>query len=149
MSVCFNYHSQKWTILSLGLTAATLIIGLVLMQVGHGQTNNNISEKNADAARTYLSCYDGSMSTLMLQTLFGPPEIKFNLTDLMSPEVKQYISDSCKFYHAKSGVWLTGTDNVLDKEIVSKYRAEFMKKVKEPSSLIQRDQAYIQLNKTN
>ena len=135
--------------LSLGLTAATLIIGLVLMQVGHGQINNNNSEKNADAARTYLSCYDGSMSTLMLQTLFGPPEIKFNLTDLMSPEVKQYISDSCKFYHAKSGVWLTGTDNVLDKEIVSKYRAEFMQKVKEPSSLIQRDQAYIQLNKTN
>jgi hypothetical protein len=113
------------------------------MQVGHGQTNNNNSEKNADAPTTYLSCYDGSMSTFILQTLFGPPEIKFNLTDLTSPEVKQYISDSCKFYHAKSGEWLTGTDNVLDKEIVSKYRAEFMQKVKEPSSLIQRDEAYI------
>ncbi|HEY6949607.1 MAG TPA: hypothetical protein VI146_03280, partial [Nitrososphaeraceae archaeon] len=111
--------------------------------------NNNNSEKNADAARTYLSCYDGSMSTLMLQTLFGPPEIKFNLTDLMSREVKQYISDSCNFYHQKSGVWLTGTDNQLDKEIVSKYRAEFMQQVKEPDSLIQRDQAYTQLNKTN
>ena len=147
MSSCFDYDSQKWTVLSLGLTAATLIVGLVLMQVGHGQTINNNTETNAKAARTYLSCYDGSMSTLMLQTLFGPPEIKFNLTDLMSPEVKQYISDSCKFYHAKSGEWLTGTDNVLDKEIVSKYRAEFMQKVKEPSSLIQRDQAYAQLNK--
>jgi hypothetical protein len=141
MSVCFDF--QKNMILSLTLTTATLIVGLVLMQVGHGQTNNNNSEKNADAPRTYLSCYDGSMSTFILQTLFGPPEIKFNLTDLMSPEVKQYISDSCKFYHAKSGEWLTGTDNVLDKEIVSKYRAEFMQKVKEPSSLIQRDEAYI------
>jgi hypothetical protein len=67
----------------------------------------------------------------------------------MSPEVKQYISDSCKFYHEKSGVWLTGTGNELDKEIVSKYRAEFMQKVKEPASLIHRDQAYMQLNKTN
>jgi hypothetical protein len=149
MSLCFDYPSQKWTMLSLGLTAATLIIGLVLMQVGHGQTNNTNTETNVDTTRTYLSCYDGSMSTLMLQTLFGPPEIKFNLTDLMSPEVKQYISDSCNFYHQKSGVWLTGTDNQLDKEIVSKYRAEFMQRVKEPSSLIQRDQAYIQLNKTN
>jgi hypothetical protein len=149
MSFCFEYDFQKWTLLSLGLIAATLIVGLVLIQGGHGQTNNNNSEENENAARTYLSCYDGTMSTFLLQTLFGPPEIKFNLTDLMSPEVKQYISDSCKFYHEKSGVWLSGTDNELDKQIVSKYRAEFMQKVKEPDSLIQRDQAYIQLNKTN
>jgi hypothetical protein len=146
---CLDYDFQKWTILTLGLTAVILIVGLVLMQVGHGQTNNNNTETKVGATRTYLSCYDGSMSTLMLQTLFGPPEIKFNLTDLMSREVKQYISDSCNFYHQKSGVWLTGTDNQLDKEIISKYRAEFMQKVKEPDSLIQRDQAYIRLNKTN
>lgn len=146
----FSYHFQKRTILSFGLIASTLIISLVLMQWGHGQADNNNTESNADAdaARTYLSCYDGTMSTFLLQTLFGPPEIKFNLTDLMSPEVKKYISDSCRFYHEKSGVWLSGTDNELDKEIVSKYRSEFMQKVKEPDSLIQRDQAYIQLNKT-
>ena len=146
MSFCYDF--QKWTVLSLRFTVATLIIGFVLTQVGQGQTINNNTETNAKAKRTYLSCYNGSMSTLMLQTLFGPPEIKFNLTDLMTPEVKQYISDSCKFYYEKSGVWLTGTDSELDKEIVSKYRAEFMQKVKEPDSLIQRDQAYIQLNKT-
>ena len=146
MSFCYDF--QKWTVLSMRFTVATLIIGFVLTQVGHGQTINNNTATNAKVARTYLSCYNGSMSTLMLQTLFGPPEIKFNLTDLMTPEVKQYISDSCKFYYEKSGVWLTGTDNELDKEIVSKYRAEFMQKVKEPDSLIQRDQAYIQLNKT-
>lgn len=146
MSFCYDF--QKWIVLSMRFTVATLIIGFVLTQVGQGQTINNNTETNAKVARTYLSCYNGSMSTLMLQTLFGPPEIKFNLTDLMSPEVKQYISDSCKFYYEKSGVWLTGTDNELDKEIVSKYRAEFMQKVKEPDSLIQRDQAYIQLNKT-
>ena len=66
----------------------------------------------------------------------------------MSPEMKQYISDACNFYHEKSGVWLSGTDDELDKKIVSKYGAEFMQKVKEPESLKQRDEAYIQLNKT-
>jgi hypothetical protein len=81
--------------------------------------------------------------------MFSPPEIKFNITDLMSPEMKQYISGACNFYHEKSGVWLSGTDDELDKKIVSKYGAEFMQKVKEPESLKQRDQAYIQLNKTN
>jgi hypothetical protein len=88
------------------------------------------------------------MTTFLLQIMFSPPEIKFNLTDLMSPEMKQYISDACNFYHDKSGVWLSGTDDELDKQIVSKYGAEFMQKVKEPESLKQRDEAYIQLNKT-
>jgi hypothetical protein len=136
---------SKSTILTLSLMAAALIIRLVLMQVGHGQFNNT----QTNETRSYLSCYNGSMNTFILQTLFGPPEIKFNLTDLMSPEMKQYISDSCKFYHDKSGVWLSGTSNDLDKEIISKYGAEFMQNVKEPDSLKQRDQAYIQLNKTN
>jgi hypothetical protein len=88
------------------------------------------------------------MTTFLLQIMFSPPEIKFNMTDLMSPEMKQYISDACNFYHEKSGVWLSGTDDELDKKIVSKYGAEFMQKVKEPESLKQRDEAYIQLNKT-
>ena len=88
------------------------------------------------------------MTTFLLQIMFSPPEIKFNLTDLMSPEMKQYISDACNFYHDKSGVWLSGTDDELDKQIVSIYGAEFMQKVKEPESLKQRDEAYIQLNKT-
>jgi len=88
------------------------------------------------------------MTTFLLQIMFSPPEIKFNITDLMSPEMKQYISDACNFYHEKSGVWLSGTDDELDKKIVSEYGSEFMQKVKEPESLKQRDQAYIQLNKT-
>jgi hypothetical protein len=88
------------------------------------------------------------MTTFLLQMMFSPPQIKFNITDLMSPEMKQYISDACNFYHEKSGVWLSGTDDELDKKIVSKYGVEFMQKVKEPESLKQRDEAYIQLNKT-
>jgi hypothetical protein len=88
------------------------------------------------------------MTTFLLQIMFSPPEIKFNITDLMSPEMKQYISDACNFYHEKSGLWLSGTDDELDKKIVSKYRSEFMQKVKEPESLKQRDQAYIKLNNT-
>lgn len=45
MSLCYDF--QKWTVLSLGLTAATLIVGLVLLQVGHGQTDNNNTQTNA------------------------------------------------------------------------------------------------------
>jgi hypothetical protein len=45
-------------------------------------------------------------------------------------------------------LWLSGTDDELDKKIVSKYGSEFMQKVKEPESLKQRDQAYIKLNNT-
>jgi hypothetical protein len=148
MSFCFDYDFQKWSILSLGLTAGTLIIGLVLMQVGHGQINNNNTETNANATRSYLSCYTGSMTTFLLQMMFSPPEVKFNITDLMSPEMKQYISDACNFYHNKSGVWLSGTDDELDRKIVDKYGVEFMQKFKEPDTLKARDQAYNQLNKT-
>ena len=78
MSVSFDL--QKNMVLSLTLTTVTLIVGIVLMQVGHGQTTNNNSEKNEDAARTYLSCYNGSMSTLMLQNLVWSTgnKIQFN-----------------------------------------------------------------------
>jgi hypothetical protein len=144
MSHCFDYDFQKWTVLSLGLTAATLIVGLVLMQVGHGQTNNT----KTNATRSYLNCFTGTMQFFLNGIIFAPPEVKFNKTDLTSPEVKQYISDGCKFYHEKSGVWLTGTLDELDRKILDKYGAEFMQKFKEPDALKQRDEAYAQLNKT-
>lgn len=76
----------------------------------------------------------------------SPPQIKFNMSDLMSHEVKQYISNACNFYHEKSGVWLSGMDNELDKKIVSKFGDEFMQKVKTPESIKERDEGYIQLN---
>lgn len=81
-----------------------------------------------------------------LQIAFAPPQIKFNISDLMSPEVKQYVSDACIFYHEKSGVWLTGKDDDLDKKIVSKYGYEFLQKVKTPKSIHERDEGYIRLN---
>jgi hypothetical protein len=82
--------------------------------------------------------------------MFSPPEIKFNISDLTSPQVKQYISDSCNFYHNKSDIWLSGTDDELDKKIVSKYGAEFMQKVKTPESMKLRNEGDMKLNnKTN
>lgn len=81
-----------------------------------------------------------------LQIAFAPPQIKFNISDLMSPEVKQYVSDACIFYHEKSGEWLTGKDDDLDKKIVSKYGYEFLQKVKTPKSIHERDEGYIRLN---
>ena len=122
-----------------------MIMCLCLVQNSYGQIINT----ETNATRSYKNCIDGTVKTFLLQMMVSPPEIKFNITDLMSPEMKQYISDACNFYHEKSGVWLSGTDDELDKKIVSKYGAEFMQKVKEPESLKLRDQAYIQLNKTN
>jgi len=124
--------------------ATAMVLSLCIIQNTYGQINNT----KTNTTRSYMNCYTGSMTTFLLQMMFSPPQIKFNITDLMSPEMKQYISDACNFYHEKSGVWLSGTDDELDKKIVSKYGVEFMQKVKEPESLKQRDEAYIQLNKT-
>src|SRR4249919_51317 len=105
--------------------ATAMALCLCVVQNTNGQTNNT----ETNTTRSYMNCYIGSMTTFLLQMMFSPPEIKFNITDLMSPEMKQYISDACNFYHEKSGVWLSGTDDELDKKIVSKYGAEFMQKV--------------------
>jgi hypothetical protein len=99
-----------------------------------------------NTTRSYMSCFDGTMKFFLLEIMFSPPEVKFSISDLTSPEVKQYISDTCNFYHNKSGVWLSGTDNEIDKKVVEKYGAEFMQRIKAPESIKQRDEAYIQLN---
>ena len=139
-----KFKAQKRiTVVLFSITIVTAVFLLFNFGYAYGLTNN--TETNA---RTYLNCFNGTMTTFLLQIMSSPPEIKFNMTDLTSPEMKQYISDSCNFYHEKSGIWLSGTDDELDKIIVSKYGAEFMQKVKEPESLKLRDQAYIQLNKT-
>lgn len=119
-----------------------MVLSLCIIQNTDGQINNT----KTNTTRSYMNCYTGSMTTFLLQMMFSPPQIKFNITDLMSPEMKQYISDACNFYHEKSGVWLSGMDNELDKKIVSKYGDEFMQKVKTPESIKERDEGYIQLN---
>ena len=121
-----------------------LVLSLCIVQNSYAQTTNT----ETNTTTSYSNCFTGTMATFFLQLMSSPPEIKFDMSDLTSPEVKQYISNACNFYHEKSGVWLSGTDDELDKKIVSKYGSEFMQKVKEPESLKQRDQAYIQLNKT-
>jgi hypothetical protein len=60
------------------IIVTSIVICLCIVQNVYGQTNKNNKNKtyeNADAisARTYLSCYNGNMCTLMLQTLFDPP----------------------------------------------------------------------------
>lgn len=122
--------------------ATAMVLSLCITQNTYGQINNT----KTNTTRSYMNCYTGSMTTFLLQMMFSPPQIKFNITDLMSPEMKKYISDACNFYHEKSGVWLSGMDNELDKKIVSKYGDEFMQKVKTPESIKERDEGYIQLN---
>ena len=92
--------------------ATGMALCLCIIQNTYAQTNNT----ETNTTRSYMNCYSGSMTTFLLQIMFSPPEIKFNITDLMSPEMKQYISDACNFYHEKSGVWLSGTDDELDKK---------------------------------
>lgn len=121
-----------------------MVLSLCIVQNTYAQTT--YTETNTTTS--YSNCFTGTMATFFLQLMSSPPEIKFDMSDLTSPEVKQYISNACNFYHEKSGVWLSGTDDELDKKIVSKYGVEFMQKVKEPESLKQRDEAYVKLNKT-
>jgi hypothetical protein len=80
--------------------ATAMVLSLFIIQNTYGQINNT----KTNTTRSYMNCYTGSMTTFLLQMMFSPPQIKFNITDLMSPEMKQYISDACNFYHEKSGV---------------------------------------------
>jgi len=119
-----------------------MVLSLCIVQNTYAQTTNT----ETNTTTSYSNCFTGTMATFFLQLMSSPPEIKFDMSDLTSPEVKQYISNACNFYHEKSGVWLSGTDDELDKKIVSKYGAEFMQKVKTPESIKERDEGYIQLN---
>ena len=125
---------------------AGLMLSLSTIQYSFAQYN----ETGSNMTRSFMNCYNGNINFFLLQMIFAPPEIKFNMTDLMSPEVKQYFSDACNFYHDKSGVWLTGTDDDLDRKIISQYGNEFMQKVKTPESIKERAVSYMKLNnKTN
>ena len=119
-----------------------MVLSLCIVQNTYAQTINT----ETNTTTSYSNCFTGTMATFFLQLMSSPPEIKFDMSDLTSPEVKQYISNACTFYHQKSGVWLSGMDNELDKKIVSKYGDEFMQKVKTPESIKERDEGYIQLN---
>ena len=119
-----------------------MVLSLCIVQNTYAQTTNT----ETNTTTSYSNCFTGTMATFFLQLMSSPSEIKFDMSDLTSPEVKQYISNACNFYHDKSGIWLTGTDNELDKKIVSKYGDEFMQKVKTPDSIKERDEGYIQLN---
>jgi hypothetical protein len=119
-----------------------MVLSLCIVQNTYAQTTNT----ETNTTTSYSNCFTGTMATFFLQLMSSPPEIKFDMSDLTSPEVKQYISNACNFYYEKSGVWLSGMDNELDKKIVSKYGDEFMQKVKTPESIKERDEGYIQLN---
>jgi len=122
--------------------ATAMVLSLCIVQNTYAQSNNT----ETNTTRSFMNCNIGTMKLFLSQMALSPPEIKFNLTDLTSPEVKQYISDACNFYHEKSGVWLSGSDNELEKEIVIKYGAELIQKVKTPEIIKELAEAYIQLN---
>jgi len=61
--------------------ATGMALCLCIIQNTYAQTNNT----ETNTTRSYMNCYSGSMTTFLLQIMFSPPEIKFNITDLMSP----------------------------------------------------------------
>jgi len=135
MSFCYDF--QKWTVLSLGLVAATLVIGLVLMQVGHGQINNsNTTNNETEKPRTFGTCYSESAVNLGLWGLFSPTKI-----DLSNPEVVTYLTNLCNFYHEKTGEWIRLTAAEIpylgETEKDLQLSQEFQSKFTIPESVIQ------------
>jgi hypothetical protein len=67
----------------------------------------NTTQQTETEPRSYENCYKGFSATIIMAMMFSPPEAGLNLMTLADPQVKQYISDLCKFYHEKTGIWLT------------------------------------------
>lgn len=142
---CFDYDFQKWTVLSLRLVAASLTIALVLMQVGHGQINNNsnnTSNSETEKLRTFATCYTESSVNLGLwgSGIFGPPSP--TEIDLSDPEVVTYLTNLCNFYHEKTGEWIRLTfaeipNSGVGTESDLQLSQEFQSKFTIPGSVIQ------------
>ena len=146
MTLCYDYDFQKWTVVSLGLTAATLIVGLVLMQVGHGQIDkNSTSNSETEKPRTFATCYSESAVNLVLwgSGIIGPPSP--TQIDLSDPEVVKYLTNLCNFYHEKTGEWIRLTfdeiPNFGSTERDLQLSQEFQSKFTIPESVIQAVQA--------
>ena len=66
MSLCYDF--QKWTILTLGLVGISLTVGLVLMHVVHGQTDN-VTERGIIEANKLIAAADKANVTEQGQAL--------------------------------------------------------------------------------
>jgi hypothetical protein len=87
--------------------------------------------------RTYEDCFTGFQGDLLLAVIFSPPEAGLSIMTLADPEVKQWISDFCHFYHEKTGIWLTGKppNDEYEESLLEQYIGEFIKTYSVPEAL--------------
>jgi hypothetical protein len=82
----------------------------IAMQVVYGQTNNDTE------TRTFKNCYSDTAMAILLRNMIYPDPI-----NLMDPEVRQFISDACNFYHEKTGIYPDSSDR-LNEEYMQKMK---------------------------
>jgi hypothetical protein len=82
----------------------------IAMQVVYGQTNNDTE------TRTFKNCYSDTAMAILLRNMIYPDPI-----NLMDPEVRQFISDACNFYHEKTGIYRDSSDR-LNEEYMQKMK---------------------------
>ena len=63
-----------------------------------------------------MDCYSKNAANFMLANMFLPFTI-----DLTDPNIKNLISNTCNFYHEKTGKWV---DLITDSNIMQPYNQE-------------------------
>ena len=58
-------------------------------------------------ARTFNTCYSTVATSILYASMFTPTIINLN-----DPEIKEYITNICNFYHEKSGVWINSLNDL-------------------------------------
>lgn len=78
------------------LLAILGIVGLVLTQYANGQTFDNQTETGS-----FFRCYTSFSSFFLMSNQLTPATV-----DLTDPQVKTFITNTCNFYHEKTGKWI-------------------------------------------
>jgi hypothetical protein len=145
----FTRTTQNGTQYNCQQGSAGKVIGCTLIMAVHGQEwNSSATQGNSTLDQdlnkmeqqtettTYNDCFTGYQATILVAIIFSLPESELSILTLADPQVKQFISDLCHFYHEKTGIWFTGnpTDE-YEKSMVEKYGDEFFQTHTAPQAL--------------
>jgi hypothetical protein len=115
------------------IVVALVIIFLVayFAVAAFGQTNDT-------ETRTFNNCYQSYSTTLFLRNMIQPDSKVINLMD---PEVRQLITDTCNFFHEKTGIWTNAQDKSspeLRQEFYDKYISKLSPDLQEENKTMNR-----------
>jgi len=66
---------------------------------------NNNENNGSEKPRKFIDCYsDLALGTLILSVI-TPTPTNLTITNLTDPEIKEFFTNLCVFYHEKTGVW--------------------------------------------